>query len=397
MKRTLVILIVVCLALAGIAAFGVLGADDDEVRRTVTPPTGAAAEHVSDTLGFYPGSPNGDGLQQFAEREQWLGHPIAFFTAFGERSSLGGFNSNATGQFRDDRLGQWSAQGEEPPFRLVYSLPLAFGPAYGGSDDVARLVEQQWDALLAGEAVGRRHPNAAGLSLDFYRDFARRLVDLGYEDAIIRLASEHDIQGAPWASEIDYEKFKATYRTVVDAMRAEAPQLTFDFTSILINFGDGSEPGPKVTNAYPGDEHVDYIGIDVYDQGEVAEALGVQPGDRCGWLEPEAVFETYHEPVLETARDYAEELGKPLSLPEWGLGGGGRGDGARQVGQCGGDNPVFVERMHAFLASLPARGPGSLGYHSYFEGNPTQDGPHALAEFPDAEAEFRILFGRTNA
>ena len=58
-------------------------------------------------------------------------------------------------------------------------------------------------------------------------------------------------------------------------MRAEAPDLTFDFTSILLNYGTGDEPGPKVTDAYPGDDYVDYIGIDVYDQGEMPSDIGV--------------------------------------------------------------------------------------------------------------------------
>ena len=111
--------------------------------------------------------------------------------------------------------------------------------------------------------------------------------------------------------------------------------------------------------------------------------IGVDSGDHCGWKDPVAVFETYQRPALETARAYAAADGKPLSIPEWGLSGGGRGDEAKQKQQCGGDNPVFVEKMHGWMSSLPATGGGSLGYHAYFEGNPAHDGPHALAEFPE--------------
>ena len=49
--------------------------------------------------------------------------------------------------------------------------------------------------------------------------------------------------------------------------------------------------------------------------------------------------------------------------------------------------------MHGWMSSLPATGGGSLGYHAYFEGNPAHDGPHALAEFPEARARFHTLFG----
>jgi hypothetical protein len=397
MKRNFLALVLLVLLVAGVAAYGVFGGSDEDSRPDVTVPSGAAAEHVSATVGFYTGSPNTDGLERFFEREDWLGHPIRFFTAFGEGSSLENFNANANGQFRDDRLGSWAAQGSSPPFRLVYSLPLAFGPPYSGQDDVARSVIQQWDALIDDTTVPRRHESAGGLDRGFYRQFARRLVDLGYGDAIIRLASEHDIQGARWASQIDYDRFKEAFRAVVDTMRSEAPDLAFDFNSILINFGAGNEPGPKVADAYPGDEWVDYIGINVYDHGEVPSLVGVPAGERCGWSDPDGVFETYHEPVLENARRYAEAHGKPLSFPEWGLGGGGRGDAAQQVGQCGGDNPIFIERMHSFFASLPISGAGSLGYHSYFEGNQPHAGPHALDAFPHAAEEFRVLFGPTSS
>ena len=396
--RLVVVVSIVVVALL-VAAFVATRDSDDSGPRSTGPTlpepstTGVGVERAASTLGFYTGSPNTHGLDEFVEREEWLGRPIASFTAYGEGSSVDGFRRNATAQFREDRLGQWVAAGEKPPFQLVYMLPLAFGEGFGQDDDVADLVEDQWDALIDGGQVDEDAPHAAGLDLDFYREFAFDLAELGYGDAIIRLGSEHDIQGSRWASEIDYDKFKDAYRAVVDVMRAEAPDLSFDFTSILLNFGTGDEPGAKVTDAYPGDDYVDYIGIDVYDQGEMPSDIGVASGDRCGWKDPAAVFETYHRPAMETARAYAVARGKPISLPEWGLSGGGRGDAAKQEGQCGGDNPVFVEKMHGWLSSLPASGAGSLGYHAYFEGNPAHDGPHALAEFPEARARFRTLFG----
>jgi hypothetical protein len=393
-KRVLLVAGILAAVAIVIAAGAALRSDDED------PPTGAerasgdAPPHVTDTLGFYTGSPNGDGIDEFFERGTWLGEDIASFTAFGEGSSIEGFRRNANAQFADDRLGQWAAKGETPPFSLVYSLPLAFGDPYTGREDGARRVEQQWDALIDDGRVGNRHPHAAGLDRAFYRDLAQRLADLGFGDAVIRLGSEHDIGGSRWSSRIDEAKFKGAYRAVVTAMHEVAPELKFDFTSILLSFGPGPGPGPAVANAYPGDDVVDFIGIDVYDQGRMPDDIGVEDGDYCGWQDPDAVFETYHRPALETARLFAEAHGKALSIPEWGLSGGGQGDGARQAGQCGGDNPVFVEKMHEYLSTLPGTGPGSLGYHSYFEGNPNHDGPHALEAFPNARERFRELFGR---
>ena len=85
---------------------------------------------------------------------------------------------------------------QAPPFRLVYMMPLAFGPGYSGNAATANLITEQWDALINNTTVRSSHPTAAGLNRDFYRDFARRLVDAGYGNAIVRLASEHDIPGS---------------------------------------------------------------------------------------------------------------------------------------------------------------------------------------------------------
>ena len=84
------------------------------------------------------------------------------------------------------------------------------------------------------------------------------------------------------ASAIDYEKFKSAFRAAVDAMRSVAPNIQIDFTSIRLSFGKGPNPGSKVMNAYPGDQWVDYIGVNVYDQGPAPESIGVPPAGPAG-------------------------------------------------------------------------------------------------------------------
>jgi hypothetical protein len=355
---------------------------------TTTPTTQARPPSTGPTsadeaLGFYPHNPNSDGMERFFAHERWLGRDIEYFTAFGESSSVTNFNSNLNGQLRSDRLGQWDARGQRPPFRLVYSLPLAFGDHYGGNAAGATVIRQQWETLVSGGEV--RSGAATGYGREFYRSFARRLVDAGHGNAIIRLASEHDLVGSKWASAVDYALFKSAFRTAVDAMREVAPGLEIDFTSIRMNFGKGPNPGSKVLNAYPGDQWVDYIGMNIYDMGQVPDDIGVPSGRTCGWRNPQAVFDTLHRPSLDTALRFAMERGKRLSLPEWGLAGGGR----NAVGSCGGDNPVFVSNIHGWLDRVPA---AHLGYASYFEGNPAHSGPHQLDYFPVARNTFGSLF-----
>jgi hypothetical protein len=241
-------------------------------------------------------------------------------------------------------------------------------------------------ARVRSDLSQRGHRTAPGLNRQLYRDIAARLRDAGFRNAIIRLASEHDVAGARWSSAIDYEKFKAAYRAAVDAMRSVAPDIEIDFTSTRTSFGPGPQPFERVVNAYPGDAWVDYIGANTYDHASAREPIGVPDGRKCGWRDPQAVFDLYIRPGLDTAKAFAIAHGKRVSLPEWGLSGGG----TVQVGRCGGDNPTFIANIHDWLGKVPA---ANLGYASYFEGNPDYDGPHELDYFPVAKNAFRTYFG----
>ncbi len=82
--------------------------------------------------------------------------------------------------------------------------------------------------------------------------------------------------------------------------------------------------------AYPGDDVVDYIGLDVYDfkhEGSVEE--------RWNTFYLKAPF------GLEWHRDFAARHGKPMSYPEWGVGNFG-------------DNPYFIQQMHDWFVREPA-------------------------------------------
>ena len=116
--------------------------------------------------------------------------------------------------------------------------------------------------------------------------------------------------------------------------------------------------------AYPGDAYVDVIGLDLYHR----------PSD--GATLDESGFEEDFGVVLRAHHDFATEHGKPVSYPEWGM--------------RGVDDPTFIREMHAWLASLPASGPGHLLYHSYFS---TARG-YELDLYPEAQATFQRLFGR---
>jgi beta-mannanase len=107
---------------------------------------------------------------------------------------------------------------------------------------------------------------------------------------------------------------------------------------------------------YPGDDVVDIVGMDSYDQrpGGSWEEFVTQP------------FGLRHQVEFAAAR------GKPVSYPEWGL-------------YDFGDNPEYVRRMHAWLAAQ------NVVYHSISDYCP--HGVWRCRANPASSESFRELFG----
>jgi hypothetical protein len=97
--------------------------------------------------------------------------------------------------------------------------------------------------------------------------------------------------------------------------------------------------------AYPGDDVVDVIGSDVYN--EYWSPTLADPRVRFLWL--------VNQPFgLKWLRDFAAAHGKPTAYSEW-------GSGTRPDGHGGGDDPHFIESMAGWF-----RQTGPL-YQSYWE------------------------------
>ncbi|MFI8342660.1 glycoside hydrolase family 26 protein [Streptomyces sp. NPDC085639] len=144
-----------------------------------------------------------------------------------------------------------------------------------------------------------------------FRELGERLVELGVPDTVIVLGWE--MNGVTYTHRCapDPENWKAYWRRIVKTMRAVPGQeFTFDFAP---NRGTDAIGWTK---CYPGDDVVDVIGMDSYDQG---------PGQTFD----DQITQPYG---LQQQVDFAKAHGKPVSYPEWGL--------FRR-----GDNPEYVRRM----------------------------------------------------
>lgn len=194
-------------------------------------------------------------------------------------------------------LGLWSQwRLSDPSRKLVLGVPILV-PNEGDLSDskVARLL-----------ARGRR-----GAFDPHFRRLARRLVALGGADTVITLGWE--MNGVTYSSRCkpDPTAWKAYWRRIVTVMRSVPGQhFRFDFTPTR-----GLDAIPW-TRCYPGDDVVDIIGMDSYDQP-------------AGATFDEFVSEPYG---LQDQVEFAARRGKPVSYPEWGL-------------FRNGDDPEYVQRM----------------------------------------------------
>jgi Glycosyl hydrolase family 26 len=168
------------------------------------------------------------------------------------------------------------------------------------------------DAVASGLQAG-----AGGAEDGHFRVLAQRLIERRAADAVIVLGWE--MNGTSYSSRCapDPQAWKAYWRRIVAAMRSVPGQkFRFDFAPTR---------GPQAigwTQCYPGDDVVDYIGMDTYDQHpglSFADYLGQPYG-------------------LQAQADFAAAHGKPMSYPEWGL-------------FDYGDDADYIRSMHTWITT----------------------------------------------
>jgi hypothetical protein len=294
-------------ACVGAAAAGVLVAGsgpafDDHVldirgsRDTHTGgPAGSAGSSIP--MGAFLGS-GPEGIKRIAGMENWLG---GVRLRVGHTYLPGDLWSNIEG--RPEFLRPWAAWRRADPDRLlVLNVPMLDGNEAGVPD---------------GEVGARLEQGAAGRFDRHFRILAERLVGLGIPDTVIVLGWE--MNGTTYTGRCapDPGAWKAYWRRIVAAMRSVPGQrFRFDFAP-----SRGTD-AIAWTRCYPGDDVVDIIGMDSYDQ---------PPGARFA--------DQVHQPYgLQTQVDFAKAHGKPVSYPEWGL-------------FRNGDNAAYMRGMLEWIAA----------------------------------------------
>ncbi|MGW1135588.1 glycoside hydrolase family 26 protein [Streptomyces griseoluteus] len=195
---------------------------------------------------------------------------------------------------------------------------------------------------------------AAGQFDRHFRALAEKLVELGVPDTVLVLGWE--MNGVTYTHRCgpDPEAWKAYWNRIVATMRAVPGQrFRFDFTP-----SRGRDAVPW-TECYPGDDTVDIIGMDSYDQP-------------AGMPFDEQITEPYG---LQAHVDFAKAHGKPVSYPEWGL-------------FRNGDNPEYMRRMLAWMDE-----------HRPLYNTLTDYCPHGVWQCPANQSAAKVyrttLYGRT--
>jgi hypothetical protein len=223
---------------------------------------------------------------------------------------------------------------------------------------------------------------AAGKHDSHYVTAANTLAQYGMLGVELRFGVEMDGAWFPWEASPGSGKeanFAAAFRRVVTVMRQAQPtnKWVWVWNPTMHRFTDRA----YLERLWPGDDVVDQIGIDCYDQTDGA----YYPSGSNRLARQQAVWATM-ERRLNILAQMGRDHRKPLQFPEWGL---VVWEG-EYAAAGGGDNPYFIQKMHEFFTN-PAN---NVAMHSYFDvGGPGSGLYSGLDNFPQSKAKFKELFG----
>ncbi|MEP9386349.1 glycosyl hydrolase [Mesorhizobium sp. KR9-304] len=254
------------------------------------------------------------------------------------------------------------ALNQESWAELKSSIPW-IAKCWGGSDIELTLSVP----MLPKDGSGTLAEGAAGAYDAVFVATARALIQNYLADAVLRIGWEFNGDWMPWTAMHDPESYKDYFRHIVAIMRA-APGQNFRFEWCPNHGRKAMDP----TDAYPGDDVVDIIGMDVY--AETWDASTRDPERRFAYFLDQPFGLKWH-------RDFAKQRGKPISYPEWGV-------GTRPDGHGVGDDPVFIEGMADWFEEVEPL------YQSYWDVQASDyNAQMSNGQFPQASAMFKRRFG----
>lgn len=282
-------------------------------------------------------------------------------------------------------------QDTNPAWMLSVGLNMPQGPTLTEAAasglalyDPGAPMDLNW-ANAAGARYGQYYgnPNGTGPGSDYTPSHQRQVRDVlyirpGWEMTLGQYTWAMDAPGqvSTWAAD-----FKAAFRRCVEVFRevCSRPDVNGKTTKVVAIFNpNGNYWVPAAINLddfYPGDDIVDCMAIDIYDQPEFQggyQADGVTPN-----LSPIDRFNQFVLPNLQAIDAYAHAHGKSVGVCEWAAGAGG------------GDNPTYIDQMAAWVGSAQSE----VAVMGYWSGGPDSGYDGDITEYPQQEARFIANFG----
>jgi hypothetical protein len=212
---------------------------------------------------------------------------------------------------------------------------------------------------------------ASGQFKAYFVQVAKSLMSHGFPNAYIRVGWEFNGGWYPWTATASPAAWQQGFREIVSAMRS-VPGQHFHFVWNPALYEGQFWPD----QAYPGDDVVDVIATDAYNQswdaGYTSSANMWNSVDNDSWGVAQVI-------------SFAKQHNKPVAFPEWGT-------GIRPDGHGGGDDPLFIANMAKTMASA------NVAFQSYWD-YPASDYNAQLSngQYPAALAAFMAAFGSTSA
>jgi len=223
-----------------------------------------------------------------------------------------------------------------------------------------------------------------------WQKLGQNLVNNKLQNTYLRFGWEMNANFMRWSSFGKEAAFVGCTQKFVTAMRS-VPGSNFKF-AWNINGGYSSD-SIYLSKIYPGNEFVDFIATDQYDQAYSAntypypspcDSVCVATRQQNAWNE---VLNSQGA-GLKAVSAFAQSKGKPLAIGEWGV-------FNRPDGHGGLDNPYFVQKMAEWIND-PVN---NVAWHVYFDFN-APDGSHQLSpvpstfvtEFPLSKEKFKSIY-----
>jgi hypothetical protein len=218
---------------------------------------------------------------------------------------------------------------------------------------------------------------ASGKFDTYFTQIGNWLNTKGRSDAFVRIGWEPNGTWFAWQA-VDHRAWVSCFRNEAKALLGADPQarIEWDLNAHSMN-PDTSDPNPF--DLYPGDDVVDVIGIDTYDQYPPSQDPATF--DRqCEQAAP--------TPGMCTVIEFAQGHHKLFAVPEWGL--VGKESKAGESG--GGDNTVYIDQMYQKFKRYAYM----LAYEAYFNNADADNVNGALynpVRQPQGSAEYAKLWG----